>query len=117
MLSKNWMKKIEVCYWGSFQRYYSKIEYTAQVINWIQMKTTNTFFYNIHMTEIFEQKLTNKVPLSLERYISENCLRKQKNIKYDAFQIITTHTRVININLYLVWVHSRFYFLTVITFY
>ncbi len=64
------------------------------------MKTTNTFFYNIHMTEILEQK--NEIPLSLERYISENSLRKQKNIKYDAFQIITTHIRVININLYLV---------------
>lgn len=53
------MKEIEVCYLGSFERYYSKIEYTAQVINWIQMKTTNTFFYNIHMTEILEQKKWN----------------------------------------------------------
>ncbi len=66
------------------------------------MKTTNTFFYNIHMTEMLEQKFTNEIPRSLERYIPENSLRKQKNIIYDAFQTITTHTRVIYINLYLV---------------
>jgi hypothetical protein len=54
------------------------------------------------MTEMLEQKFTNEIPRSLERYIPENSLRKQKNIIYDAFQTITTHTRVIYINLYLV---------------